>query len=651
MASRRAWSLVLALCLQVAAGLAAQNAFLTPPDNLVGDGIPPIPSALKTQVEPYTRARAAELLSWHPVTREMLIATGFANVPQVYLVEMPGGARRQLTFFEDRPTRGVSYQPTTGAYFLFLKDSGGNGNTQIYRYDFADAKITLLTDGRSRNSAGVWAHGGDRIAYTSTRRTGRDADLYVVNALDAQSTRMVAALEGGGWYALDWSPDDRSILMQEGRSINESYLWRVDVQSGARTPLTTTSDSATAYEAARFTRDGRGLFVLTDRGAEFKRLAVLDLRTNHLRFVTAGIPWDVAEYDITADGKTAAVVTNENGLFVLHLIDTATGKERSNSGRRAPLIGVTEVRWHPSGRWLGFDMTSARANTDAYSLDVATGKLERWTFSELGGIATNQWVEPELIKWKGADEREMSGFLYRPPARFTGKRPVIIDIHGGPEEQFQPWFMGSDNYLLNELGIALVHPNIRGSSGFGKTFLKLDNGVLRENAYQDIGALLDWIAARPDLDAARVMVTGASYGGHMTLVTAARYAERIRCAVDIFGPSNLVTFLEHTAEYRRDQRRAEYGDERDSVVRAFMERTAPLNNASKITKPLFVVQGANDPIVPPSESEQMIRAVRANGVPVWYLLAKNEGHGFTNNADRDYQFYATVLFIKTYLLN
>jgi dipeptidyl aminopeptidase/acylaminoacyl peptidase len=287
---------------------------------------------------------------------------------------------------------------------------------------------------------------------------------------------------------------------------------------------------------------------------------------------------------------------------------------------------------------------------DAYSLDVTTGKLEQWTFSETGGVDTKQFVEPEIVRWKSVDGRTISGFLYRPPARFNGKRSVIIDIHGGPEEQFQPYFLSQQNYLLNELGVALLFPNIRGSAGYGKSFLKLDNGVLRENAYQDIGALLDWIKAEPSLDADRVMVTGASYGGLAALVTATRYPDRIRCVVDIYGPTNLVTFLQNTSAYRRDLRRAEYGDERDSVVRAFLERTAPLTNAARISKPLFVFQGANDPIVPPSESEQMIRAVRARGVPVWYLLAKDAGHGGFGKATGDYLFYATVLFVKTYLL-
>lgn len=646
-------TLILCLALLLPRAGAAQTAYVTPGDNLVIDGIPAIPLSLKREVDRYTQARGAELLAWHPTRREMLIATFFANVSQVHEVRMPGGARTQLTFFEDRPTSGVSYQPTRGDYFLFRKDSGGNQNYQIYRYDFATQAVTLLTDGASRNSTGVWAHAGDRIAYMSTRRTGQDADLYVVNPLDRRSDRMVAALQGGGWRALDWSPDDRKILTQEFISINESYLWLIDVATGERTLLTPKNDSTKiAHEDARFRADGKAIYVVTDRGGEFRQLASFDIATKQYRMLTADTPWDVYSYDVSPDGRTIAVVTNEAGLLVLRLIDAATGKERPLPGRREHLTGVfTGLSWHKSGRWLGLTMDSGRKTADAYSLDVTTGKLEQWTFSETGGVDTRQFVDPELVRWKSVVGRTISGFLYRPPARFTGKRPVIIDIHGGPEEQFQPYFLGQQNYLLNELGVALLFPNIRGSAGYGKSFLKLDDGLLRENAYQDIGALLDWIKTEPSLDADRVMVSGASYGGNAALVTATRYPDRIRCVVDMYGPTSLVSFLEHTAPYRRDLRRAEYGDERDSVVRAFLERSAPLTNAARISKPLFVVQGANDPVVPRTESEQMINAVRPRGVPVWYMLVTDGGHGGFNKAARDYQFYAMVLFVKTYLLN
>jgi dipeptidyl aminopeptidase/acylaminoacyl peptidase len=635
--------------LLVATSLFAQSQEIVPGENLVIEGIPKIPASLVTQVRRYTKSRTAELLSWHPTTREMLIATFFGETAQIHLVKFPGGARTQLTFFDDRPTMGVSYQPTKGDFFIFNKDTDGDENYQIYRYDFPTAAITLLTDGKSKNSAGVWSNAGDRIVYTSTRRNGKDTDLYLVDPSRPKSDRMLEKLEGGGWRALDWAPDDGKILVVEMISVNESYLWLFDVASGRGTLLTPKGGTAKiAYSDGRFRRDGKGIFVVTDRDSEFRRLASIDLASGQYEVLSGHINSDVQEFEPSPDGSMLAIVTNENGLTVLHVLEARTGAEKALD--HAP-TGVTGIHWHKRGRELGFSADSAKSPDDVYSLDAKTGKVERWTFSETGGLDTAHFVEPDLVRWTSFDDREITGFLYRPPSRFRGKRPVIIDIHGGPEAQFQPYFLGEENYYPNELGVALIFPNIRGSSGYGKTFLTLDNGALRENAYKDIGALLDWIETQPNLDADRVMVTGASYGGHMTLITATRYPERIRCAVDIVGPSSLLTFLEHTAPYRRDLRRVEYGDERDPQTRSFLERAAPLNNASKITKPLFIVQGKNDPIVPPSEADQMIRAVRKKGVPVWYLMAKDEGHGFFKKANRDYQFYATVLFVKAYLLN
>jgi dipeptidyl aminopeptidase/acylaminoacyl peptidase len=227
---------------------------------------------------------------------------------------------------------------------------------------------------------------------------------------------------------------------------------------------------------------------------------------------------------------------------------------------------------------------------------------------------------------------------------------VIVNIHGGPEAQFRPGFAGRQNYLINELGCAMIFPNVRGSAGYGKTYVKLDNGFRREDSYKDIAALFDWIKTQPQLAADRIMVTGGSYGGHMTLAVATYYADRIRCALDVVGMSNLRTFLEHTESYRRDLRRVEYGDERDPKMREFMERTAPLNNAQKITKPLFVVSGANDPRVPKTEADQIVDTLKKQGTPAWYLLAKDEGHGFAKKKNADFQFYATVQFIREYLL-
>jgi dipeptidyl aminopeptidase/acylaminoacyl peptidase len=628
-------------------GLAAQTGDLKPGDNLVIEGVPPIPLSLVDAVGRYTDFRGAAFQSWHPTRHEMLIATRFGNATQAHLVKFPGGARTQMTFFPDRVS-GAQFDPKSGNSFIFSKDVGGDEFFQIYRYDFADGKITLLTDGKSRNTGPVWSNGGDAIAYGSTRRTGNDVDLYVVNPQDPKSDHRVAELAGGGWVVADWSPDDRFLLLIEEISINETYLWMVDAATGAKTPLTPRGKEQVAYGNAAFSRDGKSVYVTSDRGSEFQRLAIMDLPTKKLDFLTPDTA-DVDAFDLSHDGRFLAYLTNEKGASVIHVFDTATRLERP--GPKLPLGVVAGLRWHRDGSALGLTMARARANADAYVWDMKTGQLDRWTTSELGGLNADTFSEPELVTWKSFDGRDVTGFLYKPdPKKFPGKRPLSIDIHGGPEGQARPDFLGTQNYLLNELGVAIIFPNIRGSSGFGKTYLEADNGVLREGAYKDIGALFDWLATRPDIDADRVMVDGGSYGGHMTLVVAYMYSDRIRCAVDIVGPSNLVTFLQNTSGYRRDLRRVEYGDERDPQVRAFLERTAPMNNAEKIKKPLFVIQGFNDPRVPRTESEQMVAKIRQLGTPVWYLMAKDEGHGFAKKSNRDYQFYATVEFMKEFLL-
>ena len=640
-------SLLLALALPVP-GLAQTAPAPAVPENLVTDGMPAIPSRIAEAARRYGEFRAADFWDWHPTRREMIIGTRFGDAPQLHRVAFPGGARTQLTFFPD-PVSGASYQPADGRYIVFTKDVGGAEFFQKYRYDAATGDITLLTDGKSRNVGGAWSHKGDRYAYMSTRRNGRDLDLWVMDPSDPASDRMVLQLEGGGYEPADWSPDDRQILLLQSMSVNEGYLWLVDAASGRKTLLTPKQPGdSVAYGGAQFSHDGKGIYVTTDRGSEFRRLAYLDLATGRDRFLTSTIPWDVDEFDLSPDGRSIACVTDEAGISVLHVIDATTGV-----GRRLPVLPaglISGLRWRRTGAELGFTLTSARAPADAYSLDLGRGALTRWTESETAGLDTRDFAEAELVRWPSFDGREISGFLYKPPAKFAGRRPVIINIHGGPEGQSRPGFLGRNDYYLQELGIALIFPNIRGSTGFGKTFVKLDNGVRREGAYRDIGALLEWIRTRPDLDGDHVLVTGGSYGGHMTLVTATRYDGPICCSVDVVGISNLATFLKNTSGYRQDLRRVEYGDERDSTIRGWMERTAPLNNVDKVTKPLFIIQGMNDPRVPRSEAEQMVAALKRRAVPVWYLMAKDEGHGFRKKGNQDFQFSATVLFTERYLL-
>jgi dipeptidyl aminopeptidase/acylaminoacyl peptidase len=621
---------------------------VVPGDNLVIDGVPPVPMKIAEQVGRYTEFRSAWLQSWNPKAKEMLVSTRFGNSSQLHYIKFPGGARTQLTFFAER-VLGGGFPPTRTDYILFVKDVGGGEWFQIFRYDIASGAITLLTDGKSRNMPGAWSRKGDSLVYASTKRNGKDYDFYLMDPTNPGSERMLAQLDKGeAWGTLDWSPVRKTILAHEEVSINESYLWLFDATTGAKTLLTEKGAGQIAYSGGEFSADGRSVYTTTDKESEFMRLAVLDLRTRTHSYLTSLINWDVASFDLSGDGTKLAYVTNQDGVGVLHVMDT--GNHKDISIPQLPFGQVSNIQWHEDNIHLGFNLASARSTSDVYSLNTVSGKIERWTQSETGGLNTESFSQPELVKWKTFDGRMISGFLYRPASKFQGKRPVMVEIHGGPEGQSRPGFLGRYNYYLNEMGIAIVFPNIRGSSGYGKSFLKLDNGALREGSYKDLETLLDWIKQQPELDGDRILVTGGSYGGHATLAVASRYADKIRCAVDIVGMSNLVTFLERTEPYRRDLRRVEYGDERDPTMREFLQRIAPLNNAANISKPLFVIQGKNDPRVPASEAEQIVGTLKDRKTPVWYLLAKDEGHGFGKKSNADFQFYATIMFIQEFLL-
>ena len=648
---RRLHPLVAAAIFLVPLAAAAQQrpAVLSLPENLVAEGIPPIPASLVATVRKYTESRTASLADWHPTRREILISTRFGNAAQLHRVSAPMGARYQLTFY-DEPVTGGTFDPRDGSFFIFSRDVGGNEFGQLYRFDLASGEATLLTDGgRSQNGGVSWSTDGSRIAYASTRRNGADRDIWTMDPRAPSSDRLVLQNAGGGWGVMDWSPDDKTLLVGEYLSVNESRLWLVDAATGARRPLTPARAEPVSWGDAVFSTDGRSVFATSDEHGEFQALVRVDVATGGVTTIVRDIPWDIGSIELSPDGRTLAFTVNEAGIGRLHLLDVASGSHRRVES--LPIGQVSSLRWRRDGSELGFTFSSARSPSDVYTLEPATGRLTRWTESEIGGLDPSSLSEPRLIEWSSFDGRKISGFYYPAHARFSGKRPVIINIHGGPEGQSVPSFQGRNNYYMNELGVAMIFPNVRGSTGFGKTFVKLDNSTKRLDSVRDIATLLDWIATRPELDASRVMITGGSYGGYMTLMVASMYADRICCAVDVVGISNLATFLQNTESYRRDLRRAEYGDERDPGIRAWMDSTAALTTVARISKPLFVIQGANDPRVPRTEADQMVRALRDANRPVWYLLAMDEGHGFRKKANADAQYFATIQFVRRYLLN
>lgn len=617
-------------------------------DNLITENIPALSGSLISDVKSYTESRGASLVAWHPKNKEMVISTRFANSNQLHYVKMAGGDRKQITFY-DEPIGGATFEPIQGSYLVFSKDIGGNEFSQLYRFDFATKKTTLLTDGKRSQNGGVrWNRQGNKIAYATTKRNGKDRDIYSMNPIDPTTDRKLLENEGGGWSADDWSLDGNKLLVGESISINESRIYLVDVNTGTKSRILPAKDERTSYQAISYSSDDKGFYLLTNKDSEFDRLAYYELATKKISYLTSSINWDVESADLSDDGKQLAFVTNENGLSKLYVMQTSTNQYQQ---AQLPTGVIGGVDWSVDSKSIGITFLTFDASSDVFEYNVETKQVTRWTESELGGMDVSGLQAPQLISWKSFDTKMISGYLYKASSKFTGKRPVIINIHGGPEGQSRPTFLGRNNYFINELGVSIIFPNVRGSTGYGKTFVDLDNGFKREESVQDIGALIDWIALQPDLDASRIMITGGSYGGYMTLAVAYLYSDKIKCSLDVVGISNFNTFMKNTEAYRRDLRRVEYGDERDPKMAAYFEKIAPLNHTDKIKKPLFVVQGGNDPRVPYTESIQMKDKIKQNGGTVWFLMAKDEGHGFRKKNNQDFQFYATIEFIKQYLLN
>lgn len=645
----KSMSTVLVMFLTLSAAMPA-TAQVLPGDNLEVTGVPPVPKALVERTNQYQNVRGAGVLDWDPAGG-LYVSTRFGNTAQVHHVAMPGGARRQLTFF-DEPVSGASPDPRPGrAGFVFSRDAGGGEFHQLYYFDRNNGQSTLLTDGTSRNSGANWSHGAGVFAFSSNRRNGTDTDVWIMNP-DAPGEARVLTQNEGSWYPVEWSPDDTRLVVMRYVSANDSRPYILTRESGEMTPLFE-EGRPVSYGGFEWTPDGRTLFYTSDESGEFDQLHAYEVATGRRMNLTPELRWSIEGLSLSDDGTYLAYTTNEDGISKLHLFRLPDMTPVKHDAIPVGLIGGLD--FSPDNRRLALSINAADSPTDAWVLDLASGTLTRWTFSEVGGLNTGTFVTPTLIRYPTFDKDEQGqqrfipAFLYT-PKNPKGKVPVIIDIHGGPEGQSRPYFSSNTQYLVNELGCAVVFPNVRGSTGYGKSYLALDNGFNREHSVRDIGALLDWIARQPGLDKDRVAVFGGSYGGYMVLASLVHYGDRIKCGVDVVGISNFVTFLENTQSYRRDLRRVEYGDERDPAMREFQMKISPTTNANNIRSALFVAQGENDPRVPASEARQIVEAVKASDIPVWTMFARDEGHGFAKKPNRDYFMWATILFFEEHLL-
>jgi dipeptidyl aminopeptidase/acylaminoacyl peptidase len=613
--------------------------------NLAIEGIPEIPAELIERMRRYQNTRQATLAGW-TAEGQLTIATRFGNAAQLHLVDQPMGARRQITFFEE-PIGGGAWSPTGARKGIaYLRDAGGNENFQLEYLEPAAGVPVRLTDGRGRAGSPVWSPDGTRIAFSWTARNGTNADIYVDDPLDRRAPELVYEAAEPGWNVAEWSPDGKSLLIGRFVSVNETYGYVYGLESRKLTEIEPAAVKAARFNAV-FAHDGAGVYFTSDLGSEFQTLRHFDLASGKVTVLTADATWDVEDLAISGDGRYLAWVINEDGAGRLRLRDLRNGSDIAPPSLPFGVIG--DIEFEPRGQRLAFSLQTPAAPFDVWTYSPGDGELLRWTRSELGLLDAARFATPSLVRFPTFDKdgrkpRQIPAWVYKPAG--PGPHPVLINIHGGPEAQSRPVFSIATQQWVGELGYAVIAPNVRGSTGYGKGYVALDNGMKREDSVRDIGALLDWIATQPDLDASRVVVIGGSYGGYMVLASMTHYNDRLRGGIDIVGISNFITFLESTAEYRRDLRRPEYGDERDPAMRAFFERISPLNNAGKINKPMLIVQGQNDPRVPVTESEQMVAKIRANGGEVWYLLGLNEGHGFARRDNVDYYQWAVALFLE-----
>lgn len=614
--------------------------------NLVIEGIPQVSPTLSERLLRYQNIRACYLYGWDPTGTGLFFTTRFGETSQVHVIEKPGGARTQITFFKEPVESAARCTNIKNNTLLLLKDVGGNEFYQIFEFDLETGRSKMLTDGKSRNGYILWSNKGDKFACNSTRRNNKDTDVFI-------STSEKPLVARKGWWApLDWSADDKKLLVLNYVSSSISYLFTVNIEDGKMEQINP-KDTNISYDAALWAKDGKGIYYTSDEQGEFKELRYYDIESKKTTVLTNEIEWDIEEIAMSKSGKTLAFVANEDGISKLYLLNTADKKYRQVSDLS---IGqIYRLRFSPNDTDLAFCLNTPQTPGDIYTLDTKTTKITRWTFSEVGGLRTDSFVVPTLFHYETFDQingkpRTIPAFYYKPK---SDKKPfpVLIDIHGGPSAQFTPTFTPLFQYLVCEMNVAVICPNVRGSSGYGKTCLTMDDGYKREDSVKDIGALIKWIEKQPELDSKKIGVSGGSYGGYMVYATMIHYNDKIKAGISIVGISNFVTFLENTAEYRRDLRRVEYGDERDKSMRDFLIKISPTTNAHKITKPLFIAQGLNDPRVPSSEAEQILEAVKKNGGEVWYLLAKDEGHGFSKRSNRNFYFNSVAMFWNKFLLN
>jgi dipeptidyl aminopeptidase/acylaminoacyl peptidase len=601
--------------------------------------VPDIPDDISEAVQRYQNSRSALFQDWLP-DGSMLIATRFGATQQVHHVAAPGAARTQISFGTE-PVEAVHVIPGSNR-FVLSRDNGGDEWYQLYIRGLTGT-ATQITETGTRNQTPVFSKDGSLLVWA---RATKGSAAYSLQGIDPKAGGAARTLyqSDGAIDPADIAPDKSRMIFIRSLSNREDQLFELDLATGKATRIGPKTEAA-IYQEPRYLPGGKSLIVISNRGGDFRNIVEIDIATGKQTMLTPGLKWDVEDYDLSDDGRVLAYAINEDGFSKVVLQDRLTSRALPQPD--LPKGVLTALKFTPDGRRIAIGLTAATSAGDVWSWNVDAAALTRWTTSELGDLDPARLAEPELIRFTSFDGLSVPAFVYRPRDVPPGQpTPVIIDIHGGPEAQTRPIWNYGAQYFADVLKATVILPNVRGSDGYGKRYLNLDNAEKREDSVKDIGALLDWIATRPDLDKSRVAVYGQSYGGYMSLAVMTHYSDRLVGGVERYGISNWTSFLENTEAYRRDNRRAEYGDERDPKMRKVFARISPMNNVGKITRPMLVMQGANDPRVPQSESDQVVAKLRAGGNETWYVLFADEGHGFQKKPNNDLRREVETLFLR-----
>ncbi|MGI8552137.1 MAG: alpha/beta fold hydrolase [Dehalococcoidia bacterium] len=587
----------------------------------------------------YLNIRGASLPSFSPDGAHIAFVSDSTGVPQVWSIGIDGGWPEQVTFVPERVSQ-ADYSPVADE-LLFNLDAGGNERHQLYLLSGNGETVRPIDeDPEVMHNLGFWSSDGRQISFASNRRRFASFDAYVADVAGGRVRRVME--EDGNLAAGRFAPDGKSLLVARVTSSANNDLFLVDLQTEQPRHLTPHEGQA-RYQDARFSADGKGLYLLSDQDREFLGLAYLDLGTLELRFLVER-EWDIEGLSLSKDGGLLAYLVNVGGASELHLYRTADGEELSPP--QTPRGVINGLSWSPDGRYLAYGLGAATLNPNCWLLDVQSGRSRMLTHASTAGLPAASFVEPALIHYPTFDGRQIPAFWYGPRTAGGEPLPVVINIHGGPEGQARPIFNPVTQYLVQR-GYAVLAPNVRGSTGYGREYVHLDDVRLRMDTVKDIKHAVEWLKSSGRGDPRRIACMGGSYGGFMVLACVTTYPELWAAAVDIVGIANWMTMLKNTSAWRRRLRMAEYGD--PELDGDFLREISPINHVDRITAPLMVIHGANDPRVPISEAEQIVGSLEQRGRPVTYLRFEDEGHGVVKLENRVTCYTAIAEFLDQYL--